>query len=312
MINFIQNHPLLVIITGIIIALLLVLAIIKVSNPKGKKSNKIAKNSTSSKTEKITETKTEKTEKTEEDSKEKKEKEKKEKKVEQVYKSEKKEDNEEEKKEQEEKDEKDLLEKMAFVKTTKTISKLAKREWIEKVPESEFTTEELIAIDSLIREKEIYDESKKSSHFNKSVRLSNFTKSGNYDEMFLSHISDNRTHISTKRHLNINNAFMERLYIRTYKALERSGVEMDKNVIAPLDTNIGNYFDNDYDTDGDTLAEESATKRGELAYNIDSSYKNPSNSQQSENDFLNDSIDLSSENILVVDTVMNRKNRRNK
>ena len=51
---------------------------------------------------------------------------------------------------------------------------------------------------------------------------------------------------------------------------------------------------------------------GELAYNIDSSYKNPSNSQQSENDYLNDSIDLSSENILVVDTVMNRKNRRNK
>jgi len=305
MINFIQNHPLLVIAIGLIIALLLVLAIIKVSNPKSKTKSTATSKASSSSTEKKVETKkeTKKEEKIEKKETEEEKKDKKEKKVEQVYQTEKKqEESEEEREKREGKDERELLEKMAFVKTGKTISKLAKREWIEKVPESEFTTEELIVIDSLIREKEIADASKKSSHFNKSIRLSNFTKSGNYDDMFISHISDDVQKISAKKHLNINTAFMEKLYSRSYNALQRSGVNnnyyIDKNGIQT------------YDYDGDDLAEGLAEKREELAYLIDSSYKDKSGSLLPESEYMNDSIDLGSENILVVDSLMNRKNRK--
>jgi len=241
-----------------------------------------------------------KTKETKDKPKEKKSKNDKEKKVEPVFKKEKKEETPEEKEKREGKDERDLLEKMAFVKTSKTISKLAKKEWIEKPVESEFTTEELVAIDDLIYKKELENESKRSRHFDKSVRLSNFIKSGDYDSMFVSHISDKRTQISSKRHLNINDNFMDRLYDRTYKALERSGYsEKDEN----------NKYKLSLDENEDALSDQLNDKRGEFAYMIDSSYKDTSYSEMPESEYMDETIDLGSKNILVVDTIMNRKNR---
>ena len=188
---------------------------------------------------------------------------------------------------------------MAFVKTSKTVSKLARKDWIETPPESEFTTEELIAIDDIIREKETLDASTKTKHFDKSIRLSNFTEGGDYDSMFVSHISDQRTHINEHRHLNINTNFMERLYDRANRALERSGVDSQSNV-QPYSP---------FDDDNDDLSDQLGDQREEFAYMIDSSYKDTPLTQLPESEYMDDTLNLGSENILVTDTVLHRKNR---
>ena len=278
----------------------------KQKEPKKKKEKKKKEKKQKVKKEKVKKEKTKKEKTKKEKATKKKDKNKKEdkqddkeKKVEPVFKTEKKEETPEEKKQKEEKDERALLEAMAFVKTSKTVSKLAKKEWIEKPIESEFTTEELIAIDDVIREKEILDENKKSKHFDKSIRLSNFSQSTDRDSMFASHISDSRTHVNAHSHLNINDNFMEGLYERTYTALERSGIDSrdeDNNLILSFD-------------DDDQIAEEAADQREEFAYMIDSSYKDTPQTQLPESEYLDDSVNLGPENILVVDSVMNRKNR---
>ncbi len=306
MINFIQNNPMLILGIGLILVIVLTLLLIKASGIKNsKKSNTVEKTENlKDENEKISQSQSiekketvEKKETISEDEKKSKKKPKKE--VEQVFKSDKKEETVQKPEDSERfvKQEKELLEKMAFVNTTKKISKLAKKEDIEKVPESEFTEQEIADLNEMIKEQELKNQAKKTRRFDRSIRLSNFSKSGDYDSMFLSHISDEKTQVDTKRYLNVDDEFLRRLYSRTYETLRHSGInpESDEEEIDLL-----------IDDDDEAFEEASEEKKEkELAYlNVGSSDKYTDPYYDSK---IDKGIVLNSENMLVVDSVMHRK-----
>ena len=115
--------------------------------------------------------------------------------------------------------------------------------------------------------------------------------------MFLSHISDEKTQVDTKRYLNVDDEFLRRLYSRTYETLRHSGInpESDEEEIDLL-----------IDDDDEAFEEESEEKKEkELAYlNVGSSDKYTDPYYDSK---IDKGIVLNSENMLVVDSVMHRK-----
>ena len=317
MIAFIQNNPIILLIAGLILAIVLILSLIKVINPPAKpKKEKVIVEKTEEKVgedddfekfpldlddeddEPVSKKDTEEEEDT---SKEKKSKKKPKKEVEQVFKTKK---STEEVKTTDSNSttdeivkaqEVDLLDRMEFVKSTKTVSKLAKREKLEEIPESEFTPEELAELEELIRKQEIENEAKKSRYFNKSVRLANFSKTGDFDSMFVSHISDERTQVDSSRYLNLNEDFVNKLYARTYKTIQKSGVQLS---LSEEEMSLSMEED-----PFEEISDEE--KQEQLAYlNVGSSDKYTDPYYDSKVD---KGINLTTDNILIVDSVMHRK-----
>lgn len=313
MIAFIKNNPLLILVVGVILAIALTLLLIKVSgvNEKPKKKAVEKKSEDSDKIVEIVEKEPEEQEEQEKpeekgegeegEEKEEKDKNKKPKKeVEPVFKSETPEPSpvvvavDERVKQEEEQ----LLDRMEFVKTTDKVYKLAAREKITKVPESEFTPEEMIAVRSIIDKATAKKEARKPHHFDRSIRLSNYSKSGNYDAMFVSHILDEKTKVNIYSHLDINEDFLNRLYERTYNTIKNSGIKSHTSL-----QNNAEIFDED------VLADIEGDKREDLAsYLTDAANQNYIDPVQENSRLLNEN-DLSARNIYVVNTIMNRKNK---
>lgn len=312
MINFIQNNSLLLILIAVVLIAVIVFLLIRVLKSSDKDRNLDIANNDSKKSESnaldsvLNQEHSNENEK--EDSENKKSSKKKPKKeIEQVFKSPKKENEtttssvvDDRIKEEEA----NLLDRMQFVSSTKQVSKLAKREKIEKLPESEFTEEELLEFGTVFaEEQEKLDkyEAKKHHHFDRSIRLSNFSKSGDYSSMFVSHISDNKKeHLNFKKHLHINEDFVNKIYERTYKTLERSGIKSE---------NGDDFFEID--------ADDMFSLRKKKGYDeIDTSIVDEhilfpelyeGSEETAEIRKISKGIDLKSENIMVVDSLMHRK-----
>ncbi len=203
-----------------------------------------------------------------------------------------------------------------FVKTSKRISKISsvseKYEDIidenEILPEPEI--EQTIEPETTkpTRKRYIRKPIDKSQYFDKTKRLSKSIEADDFDGMFKSHVSDDYLDIDIERHLNIGDSFSEKLFARTSKMLANSGVKVaiqgeEKEELS--NTSIRN--DKDFMKD---WAEN--RRRDELARVMANEPVIKSDDEQ-DDEFEEDDINLDAKNLLVVDSVLHRKqNFRNK
>ena len=191
----------------------------------------------------------------------------------------------------------ELLSKMQFVKSSNTVSKLTKFSSLEQ-KEQEMLEGALVEYEEY-KPQEI---KKEVQHFDKTRRLSKCIKCGSFDDMFCSHISDHYLNIDSSRHLKIGDDFEEKLYGRAAETLANSSAKVDSDV--PRETSSA---------EGLTRKESMKSwiqnkKREELAKFSIVAGNQPDHYIV---DCEHEDIDLSAKNLLVVDSIINRKRLSN-
>ena len=208
-------------------------------------------------------------------------------------------------------EEQELLKNMQFVKTSRKVSRLKLNENIDEI-NSENLIENIDNNDEVLKENiELYnaEESEtdnnsigqESSHyFDKTRRLSKIIKEENFDNMFCSHISEKYMNMDAiERHIKNCSEFQEKLYERASRTLanSQSKVSVDENgKVKPLLENYKSELEN--------------RKRQELANMMLVSEED--DNVVSEDDLIeniHDELNLSARNILIVDSILNRKGK---
>lgn len=194
--------------------------------------------------------------------------------------------------------ESDLQKRAEFVNTSKKISKFSGLKNIEDVHD-----EEISDIDSILQE---YDENCEvckeiASHFDHSRRLSKFIKEGSFDDMFASHISDHYMNIDSGRHLKLED-IEKRLYDRTLKTLSNSEVK----VLSDDEDKPSEKLRNDKDYMKSWLEER---RREEYAKIIES--QEDSHVNEYAIDDVGD-VSISAKNLIIADALLKRKKKISK
>ena len=190
----------------------------------------------------------------------------------------------------------ELLSKLQFVKSSNTVSKLTKFSSLEQ-------KEQEMIEEALVEYEEYKPENIKSTqHFDKTRRLSKCIECGSFDDMFCSHISEHYLNIDSSRHLKIGADFEEKLYGRAAETLANSSAKVDSDV--PRET---------VSAEGLTRKESMKSwienkKREELAKFSIVAGNQPDHYIV---DCEHEDIDLSAKNLLVVDSILNRKRLSN-
>lgn len=191
----------------------------------------------------------------------------------------------------------ELLSKMQFVKSSNTVSKLTKFSSLEQ-KEQEMLEGALVEYEEY-KPQEI---KKEVQHFDKTRRLSKCVECGSFDDMFCSHISEHYLNIDSSRHLKIGDDFEEKLYGRAAETLANSSAKVDNDV--PRET---------VSAEGLTRKDSMKSwienkKREELAKFSIVAGNQPDHYIV---DCEHEDIDLSAKNLLVVDSIINRKRLSN-
>ncbi|MBQ8425267.1 MAG: hypothetical protein IJX17_04530 [Clostridia bacterium] len=216
------------------------------------------------------------------------------------------------------KEEKDLLGRMEFVKSGKTVSRLAKRQQMLQVPVPKPVEPEPVVIQEPVKtEQEIKEEERKnkySKYFNKERRLSRYINSGDYDSLFSSHISDAYMNIDMDRHLRLDYKFNKRLFDRAARTISYGEIKIndDKNLSEKayrkswlkqrrreersMFMNEGNDYLPDF-LDEEILKDE-----------IDDEYIDDYYNEDMEGYDIRAGVDLAPKNLLAVDSILYRKN----
>lgn len=315
MIEFLNSHPILVLIVCTAIIFVFMFATVKVPKKKSeKKDNKVAEK-TEKKTETVSDDKKDKvqtkieTEITQDESetktklfKKKNLKKAKEKPViSQVFEKTEKKQVLVEPKTKDDEVESDLQKRAEFVNTSKKISKFSGLKNIEDVQGEDIS--DVSDIDSILQE---YDEDCEvckeiASHFDHSRRLSKFIKEGSFDDMFASHISDHYMNIDSGRHLKLDD-IEKRLYDRALKTLSNSEVK----VLSDDEDKPSEKLRNDKDYMKSWLEER---RREEYAKIIES--QEDSHTDECVLDDADD-VMISAKNLVIADALLKRKKKISK
>ena len=201
-----------------------------------------------------------------------------------------------------EKEEQELLKKMQFVKTSKTVSRLKPYtidELNEKLnEENNVNTHEVEDVQSMVSEVE------KSTHFDRTRRLSKMIKEDMFDDMFCSHISEKYMNMDAiEKHIQNCDEIQNKLFERAAKTIAYS----NSKVSISEDGKINQINNRD---NLKSIIEEK--RREELAkMMIDSNQENKYISEDELIDNIHDDFDLSARNVLIVDSILNRKGKKN-
>ncbi len=146
-------------------------------------------------------------------------------------------------------------------------------------------------------------------HFDRTRRLSRMIQYDSFDDMLEEHISEHYLNIDETRHLRISDDFSEKLFERAMKTLSNSDVKVlvdeEGSEEKPLEKMRG---DKEYMKRW--LAER---KRENMATFIASKeVSSPDDIDEETAERLKNEIDLSPKNIVVVDSILNRKGKRKK
>ena len=147
-----------------------------------------------------------------------------------------------------------------------------------------------------------------TKHFDRTRRLSRMIREDSFDDMLESHISGHYLNIDEKRHLRISEDFSEKLFERAMKTLSNSDVKVlvdkEESEDKPLEKMRG---------DKEFMKQWLADRRREnMAAFVASTEPSTANEglDEVELDEIENEIDLSSKNIIVVDSIVNRKGQR--
>ncbi len=206
--------------------------------------------------------------------------------------------------------EEELLKSMQFVKSSKNIERLkpltaAEIEEREKLRlEQEalaFQAQQMQGVDFF--EEKIDNEHKVATHFDRTRRLSKMIKDDTFDDMFCSHISEKYMNMDDlEKHLRNCDEIHEKLFRRVAETIANSEAKV------LIDDN-GKIDDEKAEANKKSLIE--SRKREELARFMAESEEMSADEQYDIEDFLQDDVDLSARNILIVDAILKRKGKKN-
>lgn len=193
--------------------------------------------------------------------------------------------------------EEEFLKRMQFVKSSKNISKLK-----PYTPKEEVVEEEHIEELSMPEEECVFCEEKhKSSYFDRSRRLSKMIKDGTFDDMFCSHISEKYMNIDDiSRHIRNCDEIEQKLYERAAKTMANS----EAKLAISEDGKVQKRSNKD-----DIMAAAEERKREALASYVTSNNEEYQQDDYDYEDLIQSDVDLSARNILVVDSILNRKGK---
>lgn len=192
-----------------------------------------------------------------------------------------------------------------FVKSTNKVSKFVGFQEVQKKEEE--------LIEKVVQEMEEQQKQDceicepKTVHFDRTRRLSKMIRDDSFDDMLESHISGHYLKIDEKRHLRISEDFSEKLFERAMKTLSNSDVKVlvdkEDSVDKPLEKMRG---------DKNFMKEWLADRKRENMAAFISSVDGDSVEELSpeEIDAIENDISLNPKNIIVVDSIVNRKGKR--
>lgn len=148
----------------------------------------------------------------------------------------------------------------------------------------------------------------KAQHFDRTRRLSKMIRDDAFDDMLEAHISGHYLNIDEKRHLRISDDFSEKLFDRAMKTLSNSDVKV---LVDDADSEEKPF--EKMRGDKAYMKEWLAERRRENMANfitVTDQSSNESGLDEEDIEKLENEIDLSSKNIIVVDSIVNRKGKR--
>ena len=148
----------------------------------------------------------------------------------------------------------------------------------------------------------------KAQHFDRTRRLSKMIRDDAFDDMLEAHISGHYLNIDEKRHLRISDDFSEKLFDRAMKTLSNSDVKV---LVDDADSEEKPF--EKMRGDKAYMKEWLAERRRENMANfitVTDQSSNESGLDEEDIEKLENEIDLSSKNIVVVDSIVNRKGKR--
>ena len=207
--------------------------------------------------------------------------------------------------EEKSKKEDDILKSMQFVKSSKNIERL-KPLTAAEMEERERLRIEQEMLDEGLDQIDIFDEKidlkNKSKHFDRTRRLSKMIKEDSLDDMFCSHISEKYMNMDDlEKHLRNCDEIQSKLFNRVAETLVNSEIRLNNDV------------DSNNHEKSIQIDELERRKREKIASFISESnnLKDLIIEENELDDIIEEDVDLSAKNILIVDTILNRKGRKN-
>ena len=210
--------------------------------------------------------------------------------------------------EAEKKEEKDEFEgkEAQFVKSTNKVAKFIGFEEVQK-KEEELAEQALQEMQQPASHDDCVICEPKTVHFDRTRRLSKMIREDSFDDMLEAHISEHYLNIDEKRHLRISEDFSEKLFDRAMKTLSNSDVKVlvdkEDSVDKPLEKMRG-----DKDFMKQWLADKKRENMAAFISSIDTDSKNELTEE--EINAIENDISLNPKNIIVVDSIVNRKGKR--
>ena len=201
--------------------------------------------------------------------------------------------------------EEEILKSMQFVKSSKNVERLKPLTASEIEERERLRLEQELLAAQAEQEIDILEEKvdlkNKSTHFDRTRRLSKMIKEDSFDDMFCSHISEKYMNMDDlEKHLRNCDEYQTKLFNRVAETIVNSQIRM---------TNDANGNNNERNLHVDEFERR---RREEVAKFL--AEVNDSSNSLDEYDFdelIEDDVDLSARNILIVDAILKRKGKKN-
>ena len=192
-----------------------------------------------------------------------------------------------------------------FVKSTGKVSKFIGFQEVQKKDEE--------LIEKAVQEMEEQQKQEcaicepKTVHFDRTRRLSKMIRDDSFDDMLESHISGHYLNIDEKRHLRISEDFSEKLFERAMKTLSNSDVK----ILVDTEDSEDKPFEKmrgDKDFMKQWLADRKRENMAAFISAVDGEAKEELSAEEIE--AIENDINLNPKNVIVVDSIVNRKGKR--
>ncbi len=200
--------------------------------------------------------------------------------------------------------EEEILKSMQFVKSSRnverlkplTASEIEERERLRL--EQELLAQETEQFDIL---EEKVDLENKSTHFDRTRRLSKMIKEDSFDDMFCSHISEKYMNMNDlEKHIRNCDEIQSKLFNRVAETIVNSEIRL---------TNDTNGNNNERNLQLDELEKRRREQVSKFLAEMDDSLD--SQDEYNFDELIEEDVDLSARNVLVVDAILKRKSRKN-
>ena len=200
--------------------------------------------------------------------------------------------------------EEEILKSMQFVKSSKNVERLKPLTASEIEEREQLRLEQEILAQQEQQQIDILEEKvdlkNKSTHFDRTRRLSKMIKEDTFDDMFCSHISEKYMNMDDlEKHLKNCKEMQNNLFNRVAETIVNSEIRL---------TNDVNGNNNERNLQLDELEKRRREQVSKFLEEMNES------SEEQEYDFdelVEEDVDLSARNILIVDAILKRKGRKN-